>query len=180
MITIISGTNRKNSGCLTFAMKYREILQRMTEQPVRVLALEEIPHDWCHPDMYNKGGQSASLVRIQDEYMLPADKFVFLLPEYNGSFHGAVKLFIDACSVRKYEATFKGKKAALIGIATGRAGNLRGMDHLAGVLNHVGTIVMPNKLPISRIEDLVDSEGKITDKPTIAVLELHAVELLAF
>jgi NAD(P)H-dependent FMN reductase len=47
---------------------------------------------------------------------------------------GSLKLFIDACSVREYKQNFKGKKAALVGIASGRAGNLRGMDHLTGVM----------------------------------------------
>ncbi len=180
MITVISGTNRKNSGCLTFATRYRQMLCAYTDEPVKLLALENIPHDWFHAGMYSKGGQSGSLARIQDEYMLPADKFAFLIPEYNGGFPGSVKLFIDACSVRKYRQTFDKKKAALVGIATGRAGNLRGMDHMAGVLNHVGIVVMPNKLPISRIEELMDDDGAITDAATLTIMEQHARELIAF
>ncbi len=180
MITVISGTNRKNSGCLTFATKYRQLLCAHTDEPVKLLALENIPHDWFHVDMYSKNGQSESLRRIQDEYLIPADKFVFIIPEYNGSFPGSVKLFIDACSVWKYKETFKNKKAGLLGIATGRAGNLRGMDHMAAVLNHVGIVVMPNKLPISRIEELMDDDGEITDAGTLVIMERHARELIAF
>ena len=73
-----------------------------------------------------------------------------------------------------------GKKAALVGIATGRAGNLRGMDHMAGVLNHVGIVVMPDKMPISRIEELMDDDGEITDAATLALLEKHARALIEF
>jgi len=180
MITVISGTNRKNSGCLTFASKYQELLCAHTDEAVKLLALETIAHDWFHADMYSKNGQSPSLARLQDECIIPAGKFVFIIPEYNGGFPGAVKLFIDACSVRKYKETFNGKKAALVGIASGRAGNLRGMDHMAGVLNHVGMVVMPNKLPISRIEELMDADGALIDQATLATLELHARELLEF
>ena len=180
MITVISGTNRKNSGCLTFATKYQQLLRAHTDEPVKLLALEQIPHDWFHAEMYSRKGQSESLACIQDEYMLPAGKFVFLIPEYNGGFPGSVKLFIDACSVRKYKQTFMGKKAALVGIATGRAGNLRGMDHMAGVLNHVGIVVMPDKMPISRIEELMDDDGEITDAATLALLEKHARALIEF
>lgn len=180
MITIISGSNRKNSECLTFARKYKEILEEQTDETIKLLALEAIPHDWFHPEMYSSKGQSQSIRDIQDEYMLPAEKFVFILPEYNGGFPGSVKLLIDACSVRKYRATFQGKKAGLMGIASGRAGNLRGMDHMCSVLHHVGTVVMPNKLPISRIEELTDNHGEIVDEETLLVMRGHAKELIDF
>jgi NAD(P)H-dependent FMN reductase len=180
MITVVSGTNRKNSECLQFARAYCELLCRHTSQEVKLLALEDIPHDWFHPHMYEKDGQRTSLIELQDAYMIPAEKFAFLSPEYNGGFPGALKLFLDACSVRAYEPTFKGKKAALIGIASGRAGNLRGMDHLSGILNHVGIIVLPNKLPISRIGAILDEAGKVADERTLRVMEKQALELLDF
>ncbi len=180
MITIISGTNRRNSECLKFAEKYQEILQQLTDQEVKLLALENIPHDWFFPEMYEEGHQAESLMAIQNEYLLSAEKLVYITPEYNGSFPGAVKLFIDACSVRKYKATFKGKKAALVGIATGRAGNLRGMDHLTGVLHHVGSVVLPNKLPISRIGTLMDKDGNIAEPATLEVIRSHAMEVITF
>lgn len=178
MITVISGTNRTGSECLRFATVYQELLQQHTEEQVKLLALEQLPHDWFHPQMYEQ--PSDSLVALQDEYILPAQKFAFVAPEYNGGFPGALKLFIDACSVREYARNFKGKKAGLIGVASGRAGNLRGMEHLTGVLNYLGTVVMPNKLPISSIGKLMDDQGELADTPTLAVLEEHARELTAF
>ncbi|MCB0587252.1 MAG: NAD(P)H-dependent oxidoreductase, partial [Phaeodactylibacter sp.] len=167
-----------NSECLKFARLYFEMLKESTEEEVKLLALEHIPYDWFFPEMYTR--QAPSLKRLQDEYILPATKFVFVTPEYNGSFPGAVKLFIDACTVRKYTSNFKGKKAALVGIATGRAGNLRGMEHLTGVLNFLGTVVMPDKLPISRISDLKDGEGDVIDEETLEAMRIHALEFLEF
>lgn len=180
MITVISGTNRRNSGALEFARLYASILASKTSVPVKVLELENIPHDWFHPDMYEKNGQSESLARLQDEFMLQAEKFIFIIPEYNGGVPGALKLFIDGCSVREYKRTFSGKKAALVGIATGRAGNLRGIDHLTSILNHMGTVVLPNKLPISSIEKLMNEGGGITDDATRKVIEKQVEEFLAF
>jgi len=180
MITVISGTDRRQSESLNFAKKYVEIIQMKTDEPVKLLALEDIPHDWWHVDMYENNGQKPSIALLQDEYMLPAQKFIFLSPEYNGSFPGVLKLFLDACSVREYKATFKGKKAALVGIATGRAGNLRGMDHLTGILNHLGIIVLPNKVPISKIDQLSDATGAIIDPITIRTIEKHVEEFLDF
>lgn len=178
MITVISGSNRRGTECLTFAGLYADMLRAHTNDEVKLLALDKIPHDWFYPEMYEK--PAASLLAIQDEFILPADKFAFFSSEYNGGFNGALKLFLDGVSVRHYRKNFNGKKAALIGVASGRAGNLRGMDHLTGVLHHVGAIVMPNKLPISRIEQLLNAEGGLEDAVTREVLENHAREFIAF
>lgn len=180
MITVISSTNRKDSEALTFSNIYAEILRSLTGEEIKVLALEAIPHDWFFPEMYDKGKQAASIAQLQDAYLLPAEKFVYIIPEYNGSFPGSLKLFLDACSVREYKKTFKGKKAALVGIATGRAGNLRGMEHFTGVLNHVGTIVHPNRLPISSIEQLLNPAGQLIDQRTKEVITKQMQEFLDF
>lgn len=180
MITVISSSNRKDNKCRIFAEHYVAMLKTKGNETVELLALEDIPHDWFFPEMYEGEDQALSLAGIQDKYMLPADKFVFVSSEYNGSFPGALKLFIDAISVREYKATFKGKKAALVGVATGRAGNLRGMDHLTGILNHVGTIVLPNKLPISKINALLDTNENIIDKDTLKAIEQQIDEFYAF
>ena len=180
MITIVSGTNRKGSGCLTFAKAYHELLTKHTKEEVAFLSLEDIPYDWFHENMYEENAQKESIATLQDKYLIPAKKFVFISPEYNGSYPGVLKLLIDACSVRDYKSTFHGKKAALIGIATGRAGNLRGMDHLTGVLHHMGTVVMPKHLPISKIDQLVNGSGVVEDKKTVAVMEKHARDFIVF
>jgi len=180
MITIISSTNRRNSEALHFATHCLAVFKSKTDEKVELLALENIAHDWFHPNMYSNGGQSDSLEKLQDAYILPAEKFFFIVPEYNGGFPGVLKLFLDGCSVREYKKSFSGKKAALVGIASGRAGNLRGMEHLTGVLNHVGTIVMPNKLPISSIENLMNSEGQVVDPNTLKIIEKQVEDFLAF
>ena len=179
MITVISGTNRRESESLLFARQIAAFLEANTDETVKLLPLESIPHDWFHPEMYEKDQQSPSLRDLQDEYILAAQKFIFVVPEYNGSIPGALKLFLDACSIREYQTNFKNKKAALIGVATGRAGNLRGIDHLTAILHHMGTHIMPAYLPISRIGALTE-EGNILDKDTLKIMEQFAINFLAF
>jgi chromate reductase len=179
MITVISGSNRQDSECLQFARKFHEMLTEKSEEEVKLLALEKIPHDWFFPEMYQKEEQADSLKKIQDEYMIPASKFLIVTPEYNGSYPGVLKLFLDACSVRAYSETFKWKKAALAGVASGRAGNLLGLDHLAAVLNHLGVVTLPSRLPISQINRFMEGE-KIADKGILSVMEQHVEQLLNF
>jgi chromate reductase, NAD(P)H dehydrogenase (quinone) len=70
-----------------------------------------------------------------------------------------------------YKKVWWGKKALLTGISSGRAGNLRGMDHLAGSLNFLKVVVHPNKLPISGVDKLLNGAGVISDKPTVSAME---------
>lgn len=180
MITIISGSNRKGSLTKVFAEKYYDIISKESKAEVQLLALEDLPHDWFSATMYNGDAMPESLKAIQEKYILAADGFVVFSPEYNGSFPGSLKLFIDACSVRKYAENFKGKKAAFVGTALGRAGNLRGMGHLAAVFNHVGAVTMPNQLPLSAIKSLMNADGQVTDEGAIAAMTTHAKEFVAF
>lgn len=174
MITVISGSNRPGNSTKPFAKKVHEILDKMTDQKVHFVDLEELTGDIIHSEMYDGAVQSPGIVKIQDEMILPSGKFVFVMPEYNGSYPGIVKIFIDCLSVREYKKTFSGKKAGLIGVASGRAGNLRGMDHLSGVLNHVGAVVYPNKLPISGIGKILGDNNLVEDEGTISALEKFA------
>ena len=180
MITIIAGTNRKGSATETFAKQFYKIFKATTKEKVKYISLQKLPKDVLHNMMYNSKKQSKGLRKMQEESLLISDKFFIVAPEYNGSFPGVLKLFIDACSIHEYAATFKGKKAGLVGVASGRAGNLRGLDHLSGVLNHVGTQVMPNKLPISGIKDLMNDKGEITNKGALEAMTNHVEAFLKF
>lgn len=179
MITIISGTNRRNSKCLKFALQYQEFIEGATDEPVNLISLEDIPQDWLHIDMYDATAQSDSIVLLQNEFILPATKLFFVIPEYNGSFPGILKLFIDAISVRDYAGNFKNKKAGIAGVASGRAGNLRGMDHLVGVLHHVGMHVMPSQIPYSAIATIMERE-EIVDPATLNIMQQHAEEFVNY
>jgi len=92
---------------------------------------------------------------------MPADKWVLILAEYNGGVPGIFKLLIDAISVRNKDG-LKGKEVLLIGVAAGRAGNLRGLDYMTNCLNYLGMKVHPQKMPISLINKVL-SDGKLEE-----------------
>lgn len=166
MITIISGTNRAGNLTRKIVFYYRDALRKMGEE-AKVLLLEGL-------DLNRRTPQ---LKHIEDELLIPAEKFIFILPEYNGSFPGAIKMVID---LSRHRECFAGKKALLTGIADGRAGNLRGMEHFTGILNHMKVIVHPNKLPISVIKNLVNEKGELIDEATLKVIDNQLKEFLAF
>jgi NAD(P)H-dependent FMN reductase len=177
MILVISGTNRPNSNTRILADYVYTFLREKDGVEAKFLSLEDLPSDVLNNEMYHSGILPESLVAIQEEMVIPSDKWIIISPEYNGSIPGVLKLFIDVISIRKYSDNFKGKKAALIGVSTGRAGNLRGMEHLTGMLNYLKMHVHPEKLPVSSVQNLIDDELKI-DLLTCENLERLVTEFI--
>lgn len=141
MITIISGTNRKDSNTEKIAAIYQEIL---SEKKIEFLflSLQKI----------KSVERNENFEKLESEYLIPAQKFIIVMPEYNGSFPGIVKLMIDNSNVVD---CWRNKKVLLCGVSTGRAGNLRGMEHLTGSLMHMQMVVHPNRLPISSVNQII-------------------------
>jgi chromate reductase, NAD(P)H dehydrogenase (quinone) len=164
MITIVSGTNRLGSNTLKVANEYKRLLEERGKEAV-VFSLEAV-------DVMRR---NAGFAQIEDEIIIPATSFIFIVPEYNGSFPGVLKLLFD--NSRSHEIWFN-KEALITGNATGRAGNLRGMDHLADILNYLKITVHPNKLPLSTVNKLMDSEGRFTDAGTVAAINKQLDEFL--
>jgi chromate reductase len=172
MITIISATNRPNSNTLKVAKNYAQLMEKQGVES-QILSLESLPADFILTDMYGK--RSENFQQLLDKYIAPAQKFVIIVPEYNGSYAGILKTFLDAIN----PDVNRGKKAFLVGVSSGRAGNLRGLDHLTSVLHHLGIHVHPNKQPISSVLTLLDEKGNLKDENTIKVLDKQIVDLLA-
>ena len=175
MITVVSGTNRPGNRTLVFANHFAELL-RSAGQEVQVLDLAKVNLADLADSLYDGERFSEEFRKLQDRYFLTVDRFAFFVPEYNGSYPGVLKLLIDAISVRRTDDNFGGKYAALIGIASGRAGNLRGMDHLGAALAHMGAWVLPGKTPISSIHQLLNGD-EVTDEKTTATLRGLATDL---
>lgn len=180
MITIISATNRQNSNTFILSKYVKDLLQTKTEEEICLLSLTELAENTFSSAMYSKNTISPQIAQIEDEKMIPAQKFIFVIPEYNGGFPGALKHFIDALSIRDRNRVFKGKKAGLLGISTGRAGNLRGIDHFSAILHYLGVLVFPNLLPVSVFNTLLDAEKKMTHEPTHNVLDAYITDFLQF
>ena len=169
-ILVVSGTNRPGSLTRQFAEVYVQLLKD-SGIDADFFHLEKLPEDVFTCDMYAKE-KPTSVQRIQDLFT-QNDKFIFIFPEYNGSYPGILKLVVD---VMDPKIAFQYKKAGLIGISTGRAGNLRGMDQFAAILNHMGVTVMPYLLPVSRVQaELTDGNlSEVTHK----VVNLHIQRMI--
>lgn len=171
MITIISATNRPDSNSLKIAQFYSQIIEKQGLRS-EILSLEKVPVDIAFNELFSR--RSGKFQELLDKYIIPSQKYVIIAPEYNGSFPGILKTFIDSM----HPELLRGKKVALVGVSSGRAGNLRGMDHLTGILHYLGLHVHPNKLPVSSVLSLLDDKGNLIDENTSNALEKHALNFV--
>ena len=174
MITLISSTNNSDSHTKIISRIYFEELKKHTND-VLFFSLEELDGLTINNFMYET--KIDGLLALQEKYITPAQKFLFVIPEYNGSYPGILKLFIDALEVKK---SIYGKKAGIVGVSTGRAGNLRGIDHLTKVLHHMQVAVLPKYFPLSNVQHELDENGNLKNAQTIKVLQQHADLFLSF
>jgi NAD(P)H-dependent FMN reductase len=155
MYTIISGTNRVGSHTEKVAREYREILETKNIQ-ANLFSLKGL--DVLH--------RNEAIKKVETEILIPTQKFIFIIPEYNGSYPGVLKALIDNSDIN---TVWNFKKALLTGVATGRAGNLRGMDHLSDTLHYMKMNVYYNKLPISVVNKVMNEYGHLNDETLLAV-----------
>ncbi len=165
MYTIISGTNRPGSHSEKVAIEYERILKNKNINAT-LFSLKGL----------NVLQRSPEYVKAESGILIPTKKFIFIIPEYNGSYPGVLKAMIDNSDVKK---TWNYKKALLTGVATGRAGNLRGMDHLADTLHYMKMNVFYNKLPISVVDKVMDGEGHL-DNATLNAINNQLDEFIQF
>lgn len=172
MITVISSTNRPESMTSLVSASIFELL-KSRGCDVKLFSLQDLPSSFLHDEMYRSDDHAMDGV-IQD-YVQNTDKFIFVIPEYNGSYPGILKLFLDAIHPRY----FREKKAGLIGVSDGHSGNLRGQEHLTGVLHYLKMYVHFFQPKLSNIENLLTNHV-ITDPRAVKQLNDFADHMVRF
>lgn len=160
MITIISGTNRPTSNTLKIAKYYqKELIKKGLE--TNLLNLQDLPETLISSDLYGK--RSEAFESIQN-LISQTTKFLVIIPEYNGSFPGVLKTFIDACA---FPESFYDKKACLVGISSGKYGNIRGIEHFNGVCAYLHLNVMPLRIHIGNIKTEINEHDDLFKEDTL-------------
>jgi NAD(P)H-dependent FMN reductase len=166
MLTLISATDRPGSNTKKVANTYKKILDNL-HVSYHFLSFEEM----------NVKARNEEFIQMENTILIPADKFIIISPEYNGSYPGILKLMIDNSDISK---CWHHKKVLLTGVAMGRAGNLRGMEHLTGSLLYLKMLVHPNRLPISQVDKLITNGTEITDEATLNTIRLQVEDFIKF
>ncbi|WP_044001405.1 NADPH-dependent FMN reductase [Hymenobacter swuensis] len=175
MITIVAGTNRPNSRARRIADLYLNLLAEQGTD-AQILDLVLLPLDFTTSALYHNTGQHTDFNRLV-AMAEAADKLVFVVPEYNCSFPGVLKAFIDGLP---YPGGIRGKKAALVGLSSGAQGGILPLNHLTDVLMYLGTAVLPQRVRLPFIDKHLTAEGTLTEPLYQQLLQEQVEQLLAF
>ena len=157
MITIVCTTNRPDSNTQRVSEFYEKAVFA-TGEACQILDLKKVEAQWIQDSHY--GDNVPEFEEVVEKYIRRVEKLIFIVPEYNGGFPGYLKFFIDGCDYGDWSS----KKVAMIGLATGRAGNLRGVDHLTGIFHYLGSEVYSKKVYLSQINLLLPEHGQLENK----------------
>lgn len=103
--------------------------------------------------------QNSSSERFR-EVVRNATALIIATPEYHGSFSSVIKLAIENL---EFPSILAGKPVALLGVAAGRIGAIKSLEHLRSVCSHVGAIVLPNLVSVANVQELFDEQGHCLD-----------------
>jgi NAD(P)H-dependent FMN reductase len=173
MITIISGTNRPGSNTRRVAAHLATNYQSLGVK-TQLLDLAELPPEVFLPTAYAE--KPAAFKKFSDA-ILAADGLVVVTPEYNGSFPGVLKLFID---LLPFPESFEHRPVCFVGLAAGMWGALRSVEQLQGVFGYRNAHIFPGRIFIPGIGKLLNEAGQFTDDEMKARLEKQAIGFTGF
>ncbi len=125
-----------------------------------------------------EAGQLPDSVRRLREEWDAADAILFATPEYNGSVPGVLKNAIDWASRPVRESALTNKTVAVIGASPGQFGAMWAQADLRKILGVAGARVVGDELPVARVHEKLDADGRLLDGELEGRLRLH-LEVLA-
>ncbi|RRA98795.1 NADPH-dependent FMN reductase [Larkinella rosea] len=173
-IIIIVGTNRKGSMSRHIADYYYNILQRLGKQS-DILDLSGLPPDFMTTALYENTGKNPEFNRYK-EVVEQAKKMVFIVPEYNNSYPGVLKAFIDGMS---YPSGLSNKKVALVGLSANHQGGALALSHLNDIFSYLGTNTLALRVKLAQIRNYW-KEGVLHNDLYNLLLQQQAQQLIDF
>jgi chromate reductase len=155
-ILIVSGTNRPGAN----ALKVSKILEQhyaAAGASARIYSLSEMPAEIFNSASY--ATKPPSFVSHQ-QLVLDAAGLHIVTPEYNGSFPGILKYWID---MLKFPESFEGKPVAFTGEAAGIWGAFRSIEQLQMIFGYRNAHLFPDRVFIPGINQKLDEAGRLTD-----------------
>ena len=171
-IEILSGSPRKDSATFRVALFLQKYLTEKTQHNIGIIDVR----DWEIPALLQSGWSSADKalenLRPLAERMFAAEAFIFVSPEYNGSYSGAMKNLLDH---------FPKQTRKVIGIATaspGAMGGIRASQQMQLLINALFGIGSPYMLIVPEVQNKFDEKGNLKDAGFQKSIDIFVTEYL--
>src|SRR5688572_4794252 len=172
-VLIVSGTNRPGSNALRVA-RVLERHYRDQGAATEILSLTDLPREVFDGSAY--ASKPPGMVEIQRRVLASRGLHV-VTPEYNGSFPGVLKYFID---MLKFPESFDRRPVAYVGEAAGVWGALRSVEQLQMIFGYRNAFSFPERVFIPGVAKVFDADGNLTDAALDERLKKQVAGFLEF
>jgi len=164
MIVVLSGTNRPENRTSRVAQFAASILRRLGRE-AEILDLRDLP-----PKIFDSASYAEKPPEFEpfQQAILTAEGILTVLPEYNGSFPGVLKYFLD---MLRFPESLVGKPAAFIGVAAGEWGGLRAVEQMEMIFQYRSAHLFGKRVFLKGIHTLLDDRGELKDPALRARVE---------
>ncbi len=163
-IVVINGSVRPGNYT---AMASALVVDELRRRPK--VSVEVIDPGSLHLPFPGADPGSAATKQLQDT-VRAATGVILVTPDYHGSFSSVMKLVIENLG---FPSVLAGKPVGLAGVAAGSIGAIKSLEHLRGVVSHVGAIVLPLPISIANVQRVFDREGRVLE-PAVETLVRQA------
>jgi len=174
MIQVLVGTNRVGSRSEQFA---QNICKKFNEngKKAEVMSLAEIDWSEMNHNTYGADAVPASIKKMMLK-INACDGLYVICPEYNGSFPGALKMFIDYWD---YPVSFEKRPVCLTGMG-GLFGGLRPVEHLQQVFGYRNAFIFPERIFLRNVWETMTKEGEVADDLTTKLIDQQVKNFATF
>ncbi|WP_346239090.1 NADPH-dependent FMN reductase [Niabella insulamsoli] len=155
-IEIISGSPRKQSLTVRAAYAVQKWFQKHTEHHVGIIDCREHQLPWIEK-VFNSIDNTPDPWKPLFERVFKADAFIFVTPEYNGSYSPSLKNLVDHFPKQLH------KTLGVVTASNGGFGGMRAAQQLILLGAGLFTIVCPQLLVIPTIDKKIDENGDLID-----------------
>ena len=153
IVTICGSARRYNQTAFALAIAQDELNK-----------IEDVDLITIEPDkmrLFIPGMESGPSDKDQlQDLVSSADGVLLATPEYHGSYSSLIKIVIENLG---FPSAMRGKPVSLLGIAGGRIGAIKSLEHLRSVCAHIGALVLPGPISIAEAGKLFDEDGNCLD-----------------
>lgn len=158
MKVVVSCTNRSQAKTFVVAQKIFQIITK--KEPTVFIDLKSIPFS-----QIEKPYESFSKIQKEIDILNKSTGTILVFPEYNGSYPGIFKYFLDHWHETK---TFVNKFFCLVVIGSGIGTGTQALRHIQNILLHRRSYIFPQ---FTQIHSTLIENKKIKDKKIINRLE---------
>jgi len=157
-IVIISASNRQGRQSHRVSLHLFKRMQQLNAHAVKLIDLAALQLPVFEEVLSRHNNPVVALSELQDD-ISKADAFIFVSPEYNGTYTSVLKNAIEYLD----EKTFQKKVIGIVSVTTGMNGGIRAALQMQQLALSIWSTPSPAMLLVSQVHEKFDEHGTLTD-----------------